>query len=348
MLMNVAMDEYHYRSSQELRSMEYEDKQPEGYVYSSYGSEKYVKDAIISVLTLRRYDPIRPVALVCSHSHLKLIQNMPVENPFDMIVQMDEEHQSIIGFKHNLHLYMPFQRNLYLDSDMIWCRNPDNVWHALRPFPYTITGQESADVFFGSHKNFGIVFDILLGRRQRTLRRLSLDYLARVQTGVMYAADYAITEQVNRKASEFLDKKDQTHFISRKKEKGRNLESCEWSLGLAVTKLGLFVYPWFNAQESIQLDFIQHLTKRNRNFTSVQCKYYCNPFIHSLRGVNNQLARNFLFLLFGVLPRCRDHMWVTPYVLHFGWRHQKRYYDEFVSNEWEKLTSPVATTDQAD
>lgn len=341
------MAEFHIRSSQDVLNTNREDKQPEGYVYSSYGSEKYVKHAIISALTLRRYDQMRPIALVCSQSHMKLIRSLTVEIPFDMIIQMDKDHQSIIGFKHNLHKYMPYQKNLYLDSDMIWCRNPDNVWLALKPFPYTITGQESADVFFGSHKSFSIVFDILLGRRQRTLRRLSLDYLARVQTGVMYAADYAITEKINRQADEFLDKKEQTHFVSRKKEKGRNLESCEWSLGLSVSKLGLFVYPWFNAQESIQLDFIHALTKRNRDFTSVQCKYYCNPFIHSLRGINNQLIRNSLLLLFRVLPRSRDHMWVTPYILHFGWGHQKKYYDEFVSNEWKKLTSPVIVLDHA-
>ncbi len=314
-------------------------KQPEGYVYASYGPEKFLRDAIISALTLRRYDRKRPISLVCCKKHRQLLKSLPFDPPFDLVLDLDDDHQSIIGYKHNLHHYMPFVRNLYLDSDMIWCRDPDRLWLSLRPYPYTITGQESADVFFGSHKNIRILSDILLRRRQRTLKRFGLNSLARVQTGVMYAADAGITRKVNRLAADILKRKSETHFVSRRKEKGRNLESCEWSLGMAVTMLNLHVYPWFNAQESIQLDFIHPLTKANANYSEVSCKYYCNPFIHSLRGIENNLARNFLFTLFRLLPRGNDHMWVTPYILHFGWGHQKPWFDQFVNREWDKLTS---------
>ncbi len=312
-------------------------KKPDGYIYSSYGAEKYLKDAIISARTLRRYDRNRPLALVCCEKHRELLKSYPFEHPFDHILTLETEHQSIVGFKHNLHHYMPFQRNLYLDSDMIWCRDPDKVWLALRPYPYTITGQESADVFFGAHKNIGILIDILLRRRQRTLKKFGLTYLARVQTGIIYAADPGVTRDVNLLASDLMKRKSETHFVSRKREKGRTLESCEWSLGMAVSRLNLFVYPWFNAQESIQLDFIRPLTIFNDDFTNVACKYYCNPFIHSLRGIKNNPIRKLLFSLFRVLPRSNDHIWVTPYVLHFGWRHQKNWFDEFAAREWHKL-----------
>lgn len=314
------------------------EKEPEGYVYASYGDEKFLRDAVISARTLRRYDLNRPVALICSEEHQKLLRRQPFEHPFELVMTLDPAHQSITGYKHNLHQYMPFQRNLYLDSDMIWCRNPDPVWTAFKPFPYTITGLSSADVFFGSRKNWGILLDILLAKRQRTLRHFGLSYLARVQTGVMYAADYRTTRAVNKQAHEYLTRKSETHFMSRKKEKGRVLESCEWSLGMAVSRMNLFVYPWFNAQESIQLDYIHHQTRANADFSEVSCKYYCNPFMHSLRGIRNRAGRLFVFGLFSVLPRSRDHMWVTPYVLHFGWQHQKKYFDMFVKREWAKLT----------
>jgi hypothetical protein len=316
-------------------------RRPEGYLYASYGPEKYLKDAVISALTLKRYDKKRPVALACSREHRQLLESLAFETPFDLVLDLDEDHQSIVGYKHNIHHYMPFERNLYLDSDMIWCRNPEKLWLALRPYAYTITGQESADVFFGSHKNIRILVDILLRRRQRTLRRFGLTSLTRVQTGVMYAADPQTTLEVNKMASEMLKRKSETHFVSRKREKGRNLESCEWSLGMAVTMLNLHVYPWFNAQESIQLDFIRPLTKSNSDYSEVSCKYYCNPFVHSLRGIRNNFARTLLFTLFRFLPRGSDHLWVTPYILHFGWKHQKPWFDHFVNQEWNKLNNNI-------
>ncbi len=314
-----------------------ENKAPEGYLYTSYGSEKYLRDAVISARTLKRYDPKRPLALICSEEHKNMLISRPFETPFDFVLNLRPEHQSIVGFKHNLHHYMPFERNLYLDSDMIWCRNPDKVWQSLMPYPYTITGQESADVFFGSHKNIRILWDILLRRRQRTLKRFGMSYLARVQTGVMYAADPEITRKVNELAADLLDRKRETHFVSRTREKGRNLESCEWSLGMAVSMLNLYVYPWFNAQESIQLDFIRPLTRTNDDFTEVSCKYYCNPFIHSLRGIKTDLLRGLLFALFRVMPRSNDHLWITPYILHFGWSHQKPWFDQFAEKEWRQI-----------
>lgn len=312
-------------------------KEPEGYVYSSYGDESYLKYAVISARTIRRYDRKRPIALVCSEEHRDMLDSRGLKHPFDTLIILRPEHRSITGFKHHLHEYMPFGRNLYLDSDMIWCRNPDPVWTALKPYPYTITGLSSADVFFGSRKNFGIMIDILLGRRQRTLRRFGLSYLARVQTGIMYAADYETTRDVNEQARAFHKRKSETHFISRKNERGRVMESCEWSLGMAMSHKNLFVYPWFNAQESIQLDYIDHQTHSNEDFTRVSCKYYCNPFIHSLRGIRNRIGRLFVYYLLYPLPRSQDHMWVTPYVLHFGWQHQKSYFDAFVEREWKKL-----------
>ncbi len=314
-----------------------DDKKREGYVYASYGPEKYLKDAVISAHTLRRHDRSRPIALVCCDEHRETLESYSFDHPFDLIIRMEPDHQSIVGFKHNLHHYMPFQRNLYLDSDIIWCRDPDNVWLALKPYPYTITGQDSADVFFGSHKNIGIILDILLFRRQRTLKKFGLSYLARVQTGIIYAADPEVTRQVNQLASDLLNRKADTHFVSRKKEKGRSLESCEWSLGMAVSKMNLYVYPWFNAQESIQLDYIRPLTEANKDFSTVSCKYFCNPFIHSLRGIKSSTIRKLLFGVFRILPRSNDHIWVTPYVLHFGWKHQKQWFDAFAAREWEKL-----------
>lgn len=315
----------------------------EGYVYSSFGGEQYLRDAIVAASTVRRFDSERPISLVCSAEHIALLQTWQSElnlrNPFSVVIQLHPEHASLVGYKHHLHEYMPFKRNLYLDSDTIWCRDPQAVWHALRPYAYTATGLTSADMFFGSHKNFGVVFDILLRRRQRTLRRFGLSHLVRLQSGVIYISDEQTARRVGQQASEFLSRKAETHFVSRKREQGRTHESSEWSMAMAVSKLGLFVYPWFNAQESIQLDFIEPYTRFNEDFTRVSCKYYCHPFIYSFRGIKGAFGRGLLFFLFSYLPRRHDHLWVTPYLLHFGWNHEKHHFRGFVERQWRALTS---------
>ena len=149
----------------------------------------------------------RPIALMCSREHASLIDAWGFNDFFDRIQILDEKHQSIVGFKHNLHLYMPYDYNMYLDSDMIWCRDPDNLWQAFKPFGYTITGQDSADVFYGAPKNAKIFLDLLLRRRQRTLNKFNLHHLYRVQTGIMYAADHDLTKKVDELATRYLKQK---------------------------------------------------------------------------------------------------------------------------------------------
>jgi len=320
-----------------MNKQEQQGKQKEGYIFTSYGKLKYLRDAIVSASTIRRYDTKRPIAIYCSNDHFREINEKGFTGFFDIVDELEENYQSIVGFKHNLQEFMPFERNMYLDSDMIWCRSPDRLWHAFEPYPYTITGQESADVFYGASKNVGVMMDILLRRRQKTLKRFGLSHLYRVQTGIMYAADKEVTEKVNQLAKEYLNQQDQTHFISRTNEAGRMLESCEWSLGMAMTKLELFVYPWFNGMESPQLDYIKGMTKHDKEFTDVYCLYYCNPFMHGLRGIPSTTTRKMIMNLFYFMPRSRDYMWVTPYVLHFGWSHQKEYFNQFAEMQWERL-----------
>ncbi len=314
-------------------------KQGEGYIFCSYGREKYLKDALVSIQTLRRYDTERPVALCCSSEHAELLEKWKLGGSVDHIEVIPKEHQSIVGFKHNLHQYMLYDYNMYLDSDMIWCKDPDPLWFSLKPYGYTITGHDSADVFYGAAKSARISLDILLRRRQRTLKRFGLTHLYRVQTGIMYAADQELTAEVDRLASEYLSRKDETHFVNRSNEAGRKLESCEWSLGMAMTALKLYVYPWFNGYESIQLDYIHKMVNHDNDFWEVQVKYYCNPFIYGLRGLKTKTMRTLLYSLFSALPRSQDHMWVTPYILHFGWKHQKKYFDRFAEQMWKEMTA---------
>lgn len=309
----------------------------EGYVYPVYGDFKYLKHAIASVTSLRRHDTERPVALVCETKHRELLEKLGLTDLFDVIVPISPDHCSIVGFKHNFYEYILFERTMFLDCDMIWCKNPDPLWVSLSAYPFTITGNLTADSFFGGPKSFAVLRDLLLRRRRRTLKRFGLTYLSRVQSGLIFTQNYDISAKVCRLAAEMLERKDETHFQSRTMEQGRTEESCEWSLAMAMSKLNIPVYPWLMGHESPQLDFIQDLTQFDPDFEYVSCKYYTVPFIYSLRGLPSVLIRKILVRLFSIFPGRGDYIMVTPFILHFGWLHQKQPFYEFTERVWNRL-----------
>ncbi|MEX0684452.1 MAG: hypothetical protein WD267_01090 [Balneolales bacterium] len=306
----------------------------EGYIFAIYGKIKYLKHAVASASTIRRYDDDRPIALVCEQKHHDELKKNNMLDMFDFIYPLGEQHDSIVGFKHNIHEYMLFDRNLYLDCDMVWCKDPNPLWTSLSSHPFTITGNQTADHFFGGPKNFSIITDFVLARRQRTLDTFGLTYLSRVQSGMMYAQDYELTKKVCLTAAEMLERKDETHFLSRTLEEGRTEESCEWSLAMAMSKLNIPVHPWLQGHTSPQLDYISDLTNHDRDFEYVSCKYYSNNFIYSFRGLKSKALRNILLKTFSIVPGFGDHLAVVPYALHFGWYHQKRPFYSFSNRTW--------------
>ena len=322
-----------------LQSVPSSNKQNEGYVYVSYGHPKYLKHTIASVSTLRRHDKSRPIALACSAKHKEILEQKELSYLFDVIHQLPEEHASIVGFKHNIHHYLFYKKNIFLDSDIVWCKDPQNLWDNFSTFNFTITGTLVSDVYFGAPKGARVLLDILLRRRQRTLKRFGLSYLSRVQSGIMFAQDYETTKQVCLLAAEMLDRKQETHFRSRKMEQGRTMESCEWSLAMAMSKLNIPIYPWLQGHNSPQLDYIEDLTEHDDEFMYVNCMYYCDDFTYSIRGLKSVRIRRFLISILSLFSGKTDYLMTTPYCLHFGWYHQKKPFYTFAENCWHRMTN---------
>lgn len=313
----------------------------EGYVLHSYGPDRYVKHAVASVHTLRRHDTERPVALFCPEHHRSLLERRGLETLFDVLGDLPPKHQSIVGFKHHLHRFKAFDRSLFVDADMVWCRNPSPLWQQFAAFPFTATGLQNADHFFGGPKGIGVVVDVLLGRRPRTLRRLGLTRLPRVQAGMIYAQDESRTREVGQVAASYLDRADETHFRSRLNE-GRSEETCEWSLALAMSDLDLHVFPWLQGRNSPQLDYIDTLTDHDPDFREVSYRLYTSSFVYSLRGLPNARVRDALLWVARCLPGMGEYMELTPYVLHFGWLHQKEPFRDFAERTWSRLSAERA------
>src|SRR5690625_3687729 len=137
---------------------------------------------------------------------------------------------------------MPFERCLFLDADMIWCRDPEPLWQMLGAYTFTATGLARADFFFGGPKGIGVVWDVLLDRRRKTLERFNITHLPRVQAGMIYAGDQETCRAVCEASRGFLAQRGDTHFRSRLDE-GRSEESCEWSMAMAMSRFELPVLP---------------------------------------------------------------------------------------------------------
>ena len=308
----------------------------EGYVLHTYGSERYLRHAVASVHTLRRHDSKRPVALYADESQIAILKKTGLDSLFQVLEVLPVENRSIVGFKHHLSSFKPFEKCLFVDSDIVWCRNPDPMWSKLQAYPFTVTGLEKADAWFGGPKGAGIVIDRLLDRRRRTMKRFGLTYLPRVQAGVIYAQDDQTTKEVTSKARELLSRRAETHFRSRLDE-GRSEESCEWSIAMAMSALDLPIIHWFQGQDSPQMDYIDGYVDHDVDFNDVRCLYYTDAFIHGLRGLPNVGIRKALVELLSKLPGRGDYMWVTPYALHFGWMHHKQPFYVFADRIWELL-----------
>jgi len=309
----------------------------EGYVFHSYGPDRYVKHAVASVHTLRRHDADRPVALFCPESHRAVLERRGLDAHFDVLGNLPPKHQSIVGFKHHLDQFKAFERSLFVDADMIWCRDPDPLWQQFAAFPFTATGLQNADHFFGGPKGLGVLVDMMLQRRKRTLRQAGLTSLPRVQAGMIYAQDAATTQAVVEQAADFLARSDETHFRSRLNE-GRSEETCEWSLAMAMRELDLHVFPWLQGRNSPQLDYIDVLVDHDPDFQDVTYRFYTSPFVYSLRGIPAEGLRDTLLWLAECMPRMGEYVEFTPYVVHFGWLHQKEPFHDFADRAWTRLT----------
>ena len=315
----------------------------EGYVLHSYGAERYLRHAVASAVTLRRHDTERPVALFCPPAHQQALQRRGLFDGggsgsalFDRVETLPEEARSITGFKHRLHQFALFDRTLFADADMVWCRNPDPLWAQLSGYAFTATGKERADFWFGGPKGPAIVLDYLLDRRRRTLRHFGLTHLPRVQAGLIYVRDADLAQQVCTQAAAYLRRAGETHFRSRLAEANRSEETCEWSLAMAVSARDLDVVPWQQGHRSPQLGFVEDYVAYDADFHDVQCRYYSDPRIHELRGFPGPAwLRDGLIAALAALPGRGDHMEVVPFALHFSWAHEKQPFLDFAERVWQ-------------
>jgi len=306
----------------------------EGYVLHTYGPEQYLKSAVASAITIRRHDSHRPIALFTDESSIDRLRSLGLDSLFSPLETLPEEHRSIVGFKHHLYRFHPFDRCLFVDADMVWCRDPNPLWQQLSAFEFTGTGVTSADFFFGAPKNARVIIQYLTNRRKRTIRRFGATYLPRVQAGMLYSSNRKECKRVCLEAEVLLSRKSETHFESRLNE-GRNEESCEWSFALAFARLGIPIFPWYQGRNTPQMDYIADFVEHDDDFNSVSCHHFNHSLANRLRELPVPRIRNALLWLYCSLPGKSDYMMMTPFVLHFGWLKYKNVFNDMAERLWD-------------
>ena len=320
---------------------------PEGYVLHAYGPERYLHHAVASARTLRRHDTHRPIALYCSEDQAALLRQHGLGDLFERVETLPEAHRSIVGFKHHLDRFMPYARTLFADSDIVWCRNPDPLWRDLASYPFTSTGDADADLWFGAAKDLTVVGDLIFRRRARTLERLGLKRLPRVLTALVFAQDREVTTAVCAAARAYLARRDETHFKSRLDEKGRTLESCEWSLALAMSALGLNPFHWYRGAASPLLDYYPHVTSHDLDFEHVSYRVWTDRFVYDVQGLDHRRLRRTLTAALKKLPGRGGFVDTTPLALHFGRLPFKAPFYDFASRTWVEVTGASSASGTA-
>jgi hypothetical protein len=104
----------------------------EGYFLMGFG-EKYIKECQLMVETLKVFDNSRPVVLMTQEKDQIYIDDNTI---FDKIIYVDpndivdENPHNSFCVKSRIHMpkYMPYDKMMSLDSDMICLFNPQHAW----------------------------------------------------------------------------------------------------------------------------------------------------------------------------------------------------------------------------
>ena len=104
----------------------------EGYLLMGFGI-KYINECIKMVETLKCFDSIRPISLLTHDDDKLYLKNIKI---FDKIIYVDKydiiddnPHNSFC-IKPRIHMpkYMPYDKIISLDSDIICIYNPQHAW----------------------------------------------------------------------------------------------------------------------------------------------------------------------------------------------------------------------------
>ena len=109
--------------------------QPEGLLTIAYGRPKYIRMAQALSLSYRRHKPGRPFAIVTDEANAQTLSNY-----FDAVIIAKPEYGTGVIQKLYSDLYSPYAKTLFVDSDCLFYKHPDELWDLYSHGPFSMRG----------------------------------------------------------------------------------------------------------------------------------------------------------------------------------------------------------------
>lgn len=107
----------------------------DGFLTIAYGPPQYVRMALALLASYRRFAPNRPIAVVTDARNVARLTPL-----FDHVVPIDLSRGHGVVQKLHADLYSPFERTMFVDSDCVFYRSPDELWDLYAQGPFVVRG----------------------------------------------------------------------------------------------------------------------------------------------------------------------------------------------------------------
>ncbi len=209
----------------------------EGFITIAYGAKEYIRMARAMALSYRRFNSSRPFAVVTDEGNIKNLSPY-----FDIVIPLKSEYGKGVVQKLHMDLYAPFEKNVFIDSDCLFYKDPELVWQSYNQGDFTMRGWRYLTGYTEYEQKDPYLF---LDDVAATLRKRNLTRFPHFNSGVMgfrkNSPVFGLSREIYKNAAD----------LGFKKFKNAPLAD-EPVFALAMEEAGVELYPWdhVNGQET--------------------------------------------------------------------------------------------------
>jgi hypothetical protein len=206
--------------------------QPEGLLTIAYGRPKYIRMAKALSLSYRRHKPNRPFAIVTDEANAQTLRTY-----FDAVIAVKPEYGSGVVQKLSADLYSPYAKTLFVDSDCLFYKHPDELWNLYAHAPFSVRGWRylTGDTDYEKRTPYEWVRDT-----SQFLKLNQISRLAHFNGGVFYFDHSDAAEKVFSISRSVYERRAELGFVP---FKGAPIND-EPAMAVAMEKCGIKMDPW--------------------------------------------------------------------------------------------------------
>jgi hypothetical protein len=205
---------------------------PEGLLTLSYGGPKYIRMAQALSLSYRRHNSDRPFAIITDQASAHTLRAY-----FDDVIIVKPEYGPSTTQKLYVDLYSPFARTLFVDSDCLFYKHPDELWNLYAHGPFSIRGWRylTGDTDYERRAPYRWVQDT-----SQFLKQNGISRFAHFNGGVFYFDRSETAKRVFVIGRSLYESREEFGFVPFKSAP----ISDEPAMAVAMEKCGIDMDPW--------------------------------------------------------------------------------------------------------